>query len=254
MRSRAFVLAAASVLLALPLAAEEATTVEQVVAQNLAARGGKAKIDAVESARITGRMTVGPGMEAPVTMEWKAPNRARIEFVFQGQTGVQAFDGTTAWMHMPFMGKADPEPMPAEQARDVEQQADFHGALVDWQAKGHQVELLGREEVEGTDAYKLRITLKNGDVTTEYLDAESFLTIRTEGSTKRGDQVLETETSIGSYKEVGGVVLPHSMEMRIKGMPAGAPAQVITIDSYELGVAIDDSRFVMPAKPAAAGN
>jgi hypothetical protein len=75
------------------------------------------------------------------------------------------------------------------------------------------------------------------------------------GRTKRGDQELDTETSVGNYKEVGGLLLPHSMESRIKGAPAGMPAQVITIEKYELGAAIDDGRFVMPAKPTAtAGN
>jgi outer membrane lipoprotein-sorting protein len=255
MRSRALVLAAASALLCLPVAAQPAplTTADEVIAQNLAARGGKDKILAVQSARITGKMMIGPGMEAPVTMEWKAPNRVRMEFVVQGQTGVQAFDGSNAWMHMPFMGKADPEPMPAEQANDIEQQADFPGPLVDYQTKGHQVELLGREDVEGTDAYKLRITLKSGDVITEYIDAESFLSIRMEGRSKRGDQEIETETSIGNYKQVGDLLLPHSMETRMKGAPANAPAQSITIEGYELGATIDDGRFTMPAKPA-AGN
>lgn len=254
MRSRTLALAAASslsiLLLATPGGAAE-LTVDEVIAKNLEARGGKDKIMAVESARITGKMTIGPGMEAPVTMEWKAPNRVRMEFIVQGQTGVQAYDGKAAWMHMPFMGKADPEPMPAEQASEIEQQADFHGYLVDYKSKGHQVELLGKEELEGTEVYKLRVTLKSGDVITEYIDADSFLTIMMEGKTKRGDQEIETQTAVGNYKEVGGVVLPHSMETRMKGAPAGAPAQTITIDNYDLGAAIDDARFAMPEKTAA---
>lgn len=251
MRSRPLALAVASALLSLPAAAQ---TLDEVLAKNFAARGGKEKIQAVQSARITGKMLVGPGMEAPVVMEWKAPNRVRVEFVVQGQTGVQAYDGTTAWMHMPFMGKAEPEQMPAEAARDMEQQADFAGPLFDYAAKGHQVELVGKADVEGTEAYQLRVTLKNGDVIHEYIDAESFLTIKTEGKSKRGDQEIETETAIANYREVDGLVLPHSMETKMKNAPAGMPGQSITIDKYELGVEIDDGRFAMPAaaaKPAA---
>src|SRR5262245_50298290 len=90
-------------------AAAHAQTADDLIAKNLAARGGKDKIKALQSAKITGKMSMGPGVDAPFTWEWKRPNNFRIEFVVQGMTGIQAYDGTTGWQVMPFMGKKDAE-------------------------------------------------------------------------------------------------------------------------------------------------
>lgn len=236
---------------ALIAATASAQTADEIIAKHLEARGGKDKILAAEAVRITGTMTMGP-QQAPFTMEWKSPNRVRLEFTVGGQTGVQAYDGATAWMHLPFMGKAEPEAMPAEQAADMEQQADLAGPLVEYQAKGHQVSLVGKREVEGTEVYDLEITLKNGDVVHELIDAETYLTIKQEARHKQGDQEVDIETSIGGYKQVGDLVLPHSLVTTMKGAPAGAPGQSITIDSYDFSAQIDDARFTFP-KPATAG-
>ena len=232
---------------ALVAAAASAQTADEIIAKNLEARGGKDKLLAQQAVRITGKMSMG-GMEAPVVMEWKAPNRVRLEFVIGGQTGTQAYDGTAGWTHMPFMGKAEPELMPAEQTADMEVQADFLGPLVDYAAKGHQVTLVGKREVEGTEVYDLQVTLKNGDVVHELIDAETYLTIKQESRRKQGDQEIDVETSVGNYKEVNGLILPHSIQTTVKGAPAGTPGQAITIDSYDFGAQIDDARFAFPKK------
>jgi outer membrane lipoprotein-sorting protein len=228
--------------LALPASAQ---TLDEVIAKSIQARGGLEKIHSVQSARMTGVMTLEPGpMEASFVLELKRPNKMRVDFTFQGMTGVQAFDGTTGWMLMPFMGKTDPEPMPAEQARDAAEDADLDGPLVDYKAKGNTVELLGKEKVEGTDAYKLKVTLKGGAVRTIFIDAATFLEIRNEGRRNVQGMEMDTESTIGDYKEVGGVMLPHSLDQGAKGMPM---RQKMTLTKIELNVPIDDSRFTMPA-------
>jgi outer membrane lipoprotein-sorting protein len=224
--------------------AASAQTVDEIIAKHVAARGGMAKLEAVKTMRMTGTMSVGPGIEAPFTLEMKRPNSMRAEFTLQGQTGVQAYDGTTAWMVMPFMGKKDPEALPAEEAKTIAEQADFDGVLVNYKAKGHTVELAGKEAVEGTDAYKLKVTLKNGDVRYIFLDAEYFLEIRTEGSRTMRGTPIDFESSTGDYKDVEGLMLPHSIESGAKGMPQ---RQKMTISKIELNPAIEDARFTMPA-------
>ena len=221
-----------------------AQTADEIVAKYVAARGGMEKLKAVTSMRMTGTMTVGPGMEAPVTLEMKRPKSTRIDFTLQGLTGTQAYDGTTAWAVMPFQGKKDPEVLPAEQAKIMDEQADFDGQLIDYKEKGTTIELAGKEPIEGTDAYKLKVTLKNGDVRYYFLDAEYFLEIRTESSRAiRGTQ-MEVESSIGDYKEVGGLMFPHSIESGPKG---AAQKQKLTISKIDLNPEIDDARFKMPA-------
>jgi outer membrane lipoprotein-sorting protein len=229
--------------------AASAQTVDEIVAQNLEARGGIDKIKSVSSATVTGKMTGGPA-EVPITMKWKRPKKMRLEFTMQGMTGVQAYDGAVGWSIMPFLGKQDAEPMSAEELKQVEEQADFDGDLVDYKEKGHQLELVGKETLEGTPAWKLKLTKKSGDVTYIYLDAEAFLEIKHEGKRTIRGQEFEIETTFGDYKEVGGLVFAHSIESRPKGAPVG---QAIAFDTIELNIEVPDSEFTMPpAKPAAA--
>ncbi len=247
MRSRVL-LGVALALIVLPAVAEE-LTLDQVLANHYEALGGLDAIKGMETATFVGKMAMGPGGEAPFKMYFKRPMMARMEFTMQGMTGVQAFDGETAWMLMPFMGKSDPEVMAEDQAKNMKEQADIDGPLVDWQNKGHKVELLGLEETEGTEAYKIKIELANGDVRTHYLDSEYFITIKQEGKTMVQGNEMEFETILSDYKEVGGLMFPHSIESRSKGAPEG---QVITIDEIEVGIELGDDLFTMPAPAEAA--
>lgn len=245
MKRRLLILSALAVCLSVSAAAQ---TVDEIIAKNVAARGGLEKIKAVKSVRATGRMEVGPGMEAPVTLIMKRPNKMRVEFTVQGMTGSQNYDGKSGWQVMPFTGNKDPEPMSADDLKQSEEQADIDGPLVDYKAKGHQVELAGKEKVEGADTYKLKITMKNGDVRYEYIDADSFLTVKTEEKRVVRGTESEFEESVGDYKPVEGLMFPFAFEQGAKGSPQ---KQKLTVEKIELNVPVDDSLFVMPApKPA----
>ena len=181
--------------------------------------------------------------EAPVVMEIKRPSSMRLDFTVQGMTGTQAYDGKVGWTLMPFQGSTTPQPMAGEELQMMAEQADIDGPLVDYKAKGNTVELLGKEPVEGADAYKLKVTLKNGVVRTMYIDAEHFLQVKEESKrTIRGTEI-EGETILGDYKEVGGMMFPHSMDSGQKGNPQ---RQKIVVDKIEVNVPIDDARFKMP--------
>jgi len=221
-----------------------AQTADEIIAKNIQARGGSDKLKSVQSIKSTATIAMGPGMEAPGMLIQKRGNLARLEFTIQGLTAVQAYDGKNAWQIMPFMGKKDPELMSADEAKEVEEMADLEGPLVDYKSKGHQVELLGKEKVEGTDAYKLKVSLKNGDVQIVYLDADSFLQIKEETKrTVRGSEQV-VESAIGDYKEVDGIVFPFAIESGVKGSPE---KEKLTITKIELNVPADDSIFKMPA-------
>lgn len=237
--------------LAVLVPALSAQTVDDVIAKNIQARGGMDKLKSIKSIKTTATMTMGPGMEAPGVMVQKRPEMARLEFTIQGLTAVQAYDGSKAWQIMPFMGKKDPELMSGDETKEMEETADLDGPLVDYKAKGNTVELLGKEKVEGTDAYKIKVTLKNGDVQTEYIDADSFLEIKEETKRMVRGTEREFESSIGDYKEVDGIIFPFAVESGIKGTDQ---KQKITISKIELNVPADDSIFKMPppAPPAPA--
>lgn len=227
--------------LAAPAAAQ--TTADEVIARHIEALGGMEKLKAVKSVRMTGKMTVGPGIEAPIVMELKRPNAMRLDITLQGMTGSQAYDGTTGWTLMPFQGSKVPQQMAEEEMKMAQEQADMDGPLIDYKAKGHTVELVGKEKVEGADAYRLKVSLKNGVVRNLFIDAEHFLQIKEESKrTIRGAEV-ETETILGDFKEVDGMMFPHSIDSGQKGSPQ---RQKLAIEKIELNVPIDDARFKMP--------
>lgn len=233
-------------------AATWAQTADEIIDKHLAAMGGKDKLKAVQSERLTGKMVMGQGMEAPFTLEMSRPNKMRMEFTFQGMTGVQAFDGKTGWSVMPFMGKTDPEAMPEEEVKKMQEQSDMDGLLMDYKEHGRTVELVGKEELEGTPVYKLKVTQKSGDIAYVYIDAEQYLQLKQTGKTKIRGQEIESETIFGDFKKVDGLVFPHSIEQKAAGMPGG---MVMTVSKIELNTGVTDARFTMPAaekKPAAA--
>lgn len=237
---------AALAVVAVLAAPAQAQDLDEVLNNYYEAIGGLEAWQAVQSMKMTGKMMMGGmGIEAPFTVMAKRPNMARIEFVFQGITGVQAYDGETAWQVMPFTGNTDPEEVPDDQAEDLWETADVDGPLVGWEESGHTVELLGMEETEGTQAYKLKVTMKSGSIQYYYLDSEYFIPIRMEGVRQVQGRTVEFETIVSDYKDVGGLMIAHSIEARPKGAPAG---QAVTIDLVELNVELADSLFVMPEK------
>ena len=231
----------------------QAQTLDEILAKNFTAKGGLPKIRAVQSLRVTAKITLGPGMEAPATIEQKRGDKVRLDITFQGMTLTpMALNGTTGWKLMPIQGNPNPEPLSPEEMKDAIEQADIDGFLVDYKTKGHTVEYLGKEKVEGTEAYKLKVTLRSGDVRTVYIDTDSNLEIKIDAKSLRRGVEVEGNTILGDYKEVEGLVMAHSIDAGQKGNPG---RQVITITKVEINPKLDDARFVMPAKketPAAA--
>ena len=117
-------------------AGDEPKNTDEAIAKYVEAIGGRARMDAVKTRRASGKMVMEGGMELPVAIELKRPNKFRSDSTFQGMTMTQAYDGAVGWMIMPFAGKTDPEKMSPEQIKLVESQSDMDGPLVDYQKKG----------------------------------------------------------------------------------------------------------------------
>jgi outer membrane lipoprotein-sorting protein len=228
-----------------------AQTADELIEKNIQARGGREKLKSVQTIRYSGKMAIGQGMEMPFTEEVARPGQLRRDFTLQGMTGTMAYDGKTGWQVMPFMGKKDPEEMSADELKDIVDEADIDGPLYDYKTKGNQVEYLGKADVEGSPTHKLKLTQKNGNVTTIYLDADTYLEIKEESKhTVRGQEV-EIEESIGNYKKLDeGITFPFTLEMKPKGQPQG---QTLTFDKVEINPKLEAGLFTMPkaaAKPA----
>ena len=220
-----------------------AETADELVAKNIQARGGLEKIKNVQSMKMTGTMRLGDE-KLPTTLELKRPNKSRWEFTLEGQTAVQAYDGKTAWMIMPFEGQTEPQVMTDQEARDIEMQADVDGPLIDAAAKGNTIELVGKETIEGgVEAWRLRVTRKTGDARDLYLDAKTYLQVLAVTKRTADGQTHEIRSKIGDYRTVGGLMLPHSFEASASDVPQ---TQALEFQKIEINVPIDDSRFAMP--------
>jgi hypothetical protein len=229
-----------AVTLAAPAGAQ---TVDELVARLCEARGGLDKLRAVQSLRLLGHMVLGPSVEAPVTIERKRPHSTRAELTLQGRTSVQAFDGQQAWGILPGGERA--ELLPPEMARDIANQADIDGPLVDYKEKGNTLELVGRDKLDDADVWRIKVTLKSGDVLFALVDAGSHLEVGNETKrVVRGSEV-ELVTRISAYKPVGGVLWPHTIETGPKGR---SQRPSLLIDKVEVNPAIEDGRFKMPSR------
>jgi photosystem II stability/assembly factor-like uncharacterized protein len=230
-----------------------ALTVDEVVARHIEARGGAARIAAIKSLRLTGKAIFGGGdfsLNAEFGQIVARPDRIRQEITIQGITAIDAFDGKDSWSVDPFEGRRDPFRTSADEARGLAQDADFEGALVNYRQKGHRVELLGTDDVDGTAAVKLRVLLKDGDVEYDYLDPDTFLEIRRvrERHVRGSERV--TETDLGSYVLIDGVWIPSSIESGPKGGPKTAR---FTVEAAESNVSFPGAIFSFPTeKPSRA--
>ena len=223
-----------------------ALTVDEIVAKNVEARGGEAKLKAIHSLRLTGKASFTFGdnqIEATFGQLQKRPGMLRTEFTLQGLTAVEATDGKDGWNLQPFQGRREAEKESADETRQLAEQADIEGPLVGWKEKGHTVEYLGTEDVDGTPALKLRVNLKGGNTEYVFLDPDYFLEIHLETVNRvRGVEHVR-ETDLGSYQPVDGVWFPFSIEQWQKG---GGGRQRYNVERAEANVDLDDALFHLP--------
>jgi hypothetical protein len=242
---RRFLLALAA--LAFCGAHASAQTADEIVAKFVKTVGGMEKIQAVKSLRRTGKYNGGGGFEAVVIEENKRPNLVRQEILIQGMTGVTAYDGKSGWKIEPWNGKKDAEGLSEEEMKGIIEDSDLDGPLINHQQKGIKVEYIGTDEVEGTDTFKLKVTMANGDVRFYYMDTDYFVPIKIDTKRMIRGAEREFETILGDYKEVNGWYLPFSIESGVKGSQFKSK---VTYEKIEANVALEDARF---HQPAAAG-
>ncbi len=219
-------------------------TADELIAKNIEARGGLEKMRAIKTLRMTGKFEGGGGFSATLGQENERPNLVRETLTLQGMTAVQAYDGSTGWQIQPFGGKKDPELLGEDDLRDLLLDADFDGPLVDYKEKGSTVEYLGHDSVDGDDALRLKITLKNSDIIYDYLDPDTYIEIRKEIQQFIRGSVRDRVISLGSYKPVNGVMYPFSISQGTKSHPED---QTATVQKLEANVTINPADFALPA-------
>lgn len=231
----------------LPIAAR-ADTIDEVIAKHVAARGGAAALKAITSVSYKGRFRPA-GFDGELTYSETIARggRVRMNFTLQGLTVVQSYDGKSGWQIQPFQGRKDPEKLSADDSKELADDADIDGPLVDYKTKGSKVDYLGTEDVDGTATYKLRLTEKSGDEIVYYIDVDTFMTIRTATKRLLRGREENTVSDFGDYERVAGVYFPFEITSGAPGAPDGGLAKV-QLTRGEANLAIDDAKFHMNGK------
>lgn len=234
-----------AILLFLIAKAAAAISADELIAKNVEARGGMEKLQAVRSIHQTGTVQNG---STSMSYTWmaKRDNLLREELSWQGLTMVTALDGSDGWRVSPFRGRLDPERIAADEVKSLQLDADFDGPMVDYKKKGNTVEYIGTEDVDGTEAHKLKVTLRNGNVRYVYFDPDYFLEIRWLDQIRIRGALRETETDLGNYEQVEGVYFPFSFESGDKGQ---SKDQKITIQKMEVNTELNEALFHFPEAP-----
>ncbi len=256
-------------------------TAEQIVQRHLAARGGLKAWHGVESMVWKGTMEVGFGdsvarstryvssalatkakgarskpvapvrdaaaekqVQVPFVLELKRPTKSRIEIEFAGKTAVQVYDGTNGWMYRPFLNRDDWQPFNEEQARSQRGKWDLDGPRLDAAANGTKVAFESVERVDGRDAYKLKLTHKDGEVQRVWIDAKTFLDVKVQGTPRRMDGKLRTVwVTQRDFRPVQGVMVPFVLETAVDGY---SDTHKMFVKSVAVNPKLDDARFAKP--------
>ena len=219
-----------------------AQTADEIISKNIAAHGGAARLKTISTIRATGQFRAG-SFRAVFVQDNKRRNKVRTELTLQGMTLVNAYDGTMGWRISPFEGRKDPDLLSADDTKELVEQSDIDGQLLDYKNKDHRAEFMGHDSVEGTDCYKIKLTLSNGDVRYYYIDTDSFLELKVETQRNIRGTVQFGEILYGDYEKVNGIYYPFAIEAGQKGDPDHVK---YTVDKVELNVPMADSLFVMP--------
>jgi hypothetical protein len=263
----------------------------EVITKNVAARGGLVAWRAVQTMSVSGKLGAGGNQRAtlrvptqgqasvvtrktgeppplpsrrveevylPFLMELARPHKLRFELQFAGQTALQVYDGVNGWKLRPYLNRLEVEPYTADEMKAATTQSDLDGPLVDYAAKGTRIESDGIEKVEGRDTYKLKLTLKSGDVTHVWVDAQTFLETKLEGQPRRLDGVYHpVEVYYRDYRNVNGLQIPFVLETRVLPVTktglglrdTPVPSEKTLIDKVVINPRFDAGLFAKPEIP-----
>jgi len=212
-----------------------AQTADELVKKHVDAMGGLDNWKKVNTTLITGNLNLG-GKEFPVSITTLNKKGYRLEFTINGMSNYTIVTPDNGWMYMPIQGQTKAEAMPAEEVKQEQDNLDVAmDALIDYKAKGNKVTYLGKDEVEGTECYKLKVTHSTGKEETDFLDVGTYYCIRTVEKTTANGKEEESISNLSNFQKLPeGVVFPMSIESD------GAP---ITLKTIEINKPVDESIF-----------
>lgn len=218
----------------------------QYVKNSWGTHRGKPTAQTIESAeQAASREKQEPQVQLPFVLDLKRPDKSRVEIVFAGKTAVQVYDGTHGWKLRPYLNRNDVEPFTATEEKSQAGLWDLDGPLLDAADRGTKVEFDGIEPVDAHPAYRLKLTLKGGRVEHIWIDAQSFLDVKVEGTPRWMDGRMHAVWVYQrDFRAVdGGVKIPFVLETVVDGYP---DTHKMAIDKVAVNPKLDDTLFSKP--------
>lgn len=182
------------------------------------------------------------GMDMPLEMNIKKPNKFLVAVDMQGQKMIQAFDGEKGWMIAPWVS-TDPQDLAGDQLIQAQQQADLEGELYNYKQKGSTAEFAGKVNVDGKDAYRIILNTKDGNSKDYFIDADSYYITKVKAKIDAQGQTMEVEQTLSDFKAFNGITMPTKISSKT---PMGTA--VILFEDVKFNENMDDTIFNRPAK------
>ena len=211
----------------------QAQTVDEIIDKHVKALGGKENLNKIQNVVMEGSLSI-QGTEIALTLTQVNNKLNRQDITAMGMHGFDMMTDKEGWQYMPFQGMQKPEPKTEDEVKQSQSDLDIAGPLVDYATKGHKVELVGKEDVDGTECYKIKAILAGGKELTFFIDPASSMIIRTKEKRKMNGQEVDLQTDLSDYKDVEGVKMPYSITQQFG---------TVLISSIKVNQTIPDSVF-----------
>jgi len=189
-----------------------------------------------KSIKITAKMSM-MGMEMPMEIWMKNPNKIKTVMDMSGQKMIQAYDGEKGYTINPMTGSTQPVEMGPEEVKQLLRNNNFENML-DKYLKNGQLELAGEETVNGKPAIKVKATIEPGTISYLYIDKANWLLIKQTMDVTQGGMPATVETYPSDYKEINGLIMPMKTTTSVSGME-----MVINFTNVEVDIPMEDSIF-----------
>jgi len=190
-----------------------AQTADEVIAKYVDAIGGKQKWNSLNSLRIEGQIEV-QGISIPYTINAVQNMGYRMDAEFQGAKIIEIVTPTAGWSMNGLQGQTALQPMSEEDLKSKVDAIEIQEQLVDYAPKGHTVELLGKDEADGNEYFKLKIVTKQGNEKVHFIDTKTYLIYKTEATVKANGQEVKQEVKFLDYQTLdNGIKMAFKQEM-----------------------------------------
>ena len=219
-----------------------AQTVDDVISKYAANLGGLDAFNKIKTAKMTGTINA-QNMELPITIQVINGKAQRTDVEVMGSQIINVYNNGKGWKQNPFAGATTPTEVTGPELNDLKIPSMMATVLMDYKARGHKVELLGQEDINGVKAYKIKFTSKDdGKVTTYFISVADYSLIKSEGDMDMQGQTVNVVSWFSDLKEFSGLKFYMSRVQKVDGEEIRS-TKLLTI---ELNVPIDEKIFDMP--------